>query len=371
MKRQNQQKKSKMMLFAALGVFSLGLVLAVVGMSAAVVKIDEEAIARTPEAILASAGVEDGADVSLPVSYFDQRADECVNLYDLSSAKAAKARQFEWTSCGYEYAEIETGLAEYELAANYLPVATGAGRLLPNKGLDFSRWFAAVEGKSKAYNGTLDLKYTAAGAAEFSYENDEFYPLDEAEFSAGDSVNRDGRNHLFTMSFSVPFTVAGGEKVEITADDDTFVYVGTKLALDMGGIHGATMGRIAVRENGEVYTGMENEDLAYSGITLAVGEGAAVRIFHADRDAKDSVFRLKLSEMKLNIVETQLASGKTGVEVAYDPNEPGYVGPLGESSVFRPDSTKGWIIMATVAGVVIVVASMFIVLALKRLFARR
>ena len=53
--------------------------------------------------------------------------------------------------------------------------------------------------------------------------------------------------------------------------------------------------------------------------------------------------------MKLNVIETKLADSD-GVQIAYDPSDPSYVAPLGESSIFRPDGTKGYMIMAITFG---------------------
>ncbi len=353
-----QQKRSRIVAITGLAIFSVGLLLAVFGLSKTVESIDKIAISGEPEAILASAGVEEGQDISLPVAYFDQKADECVNLYDFGNNKSLKNRQFEWSSCGYAYRGIEQGLVEYELNEKYLPVATGAGKMMPNRGLmDFSRWFENVDGKSKAYTGTLKLTYGAG--AEFSFESDEFYPLDEVDFSAGDSVNEE-HNKLFTMNFSVPFTVAasGEEGFEIMADDDTFVFVGNRLVLDMGGIHKASTGKLSINETGEVYASVDGEGLAYSGTTVTKNEGSIVRIFHADRDSEDSVFKVKFSKMNLNVVESKVA-GTDEVQVAYDPNDPSYVAPLGETSVVKPDRTKGYAIMATILGVAIISCAMF------------
>ncbi|MBQ3296514.1 hypothetical protein IJH01_00050 [Candidatus Saccharibacteria bacterium] len=360
MKKKQQKNKSQIITVLALTMFGLALILSVVGLSQTVINVKQEQMAREPEAVLASVGVESGADISLPVSYYDQRSDACVNMYDSGMSEALNARQFEWASCGYTNKQIEQGLVDYELDENYLPVAVG-GELLPNRGLtDMTRWFDNVEGKSKEYTGTLKLVYKQGETVEFSYVDGDFYPLDAVAFSEGDSVNKDGHNHLFTMSVAVPFTVmaSGDESLAITADDDTFVYVGNELALDMGGIHEATTGRLMINEAGEVYTGVMGEDLAYSGVKLSKDEGSIIRIFHADRDSDESVFKVRLTGMSLNIVQTQLASG-SGVQVAYDPSNPGYVGPLGESSVFRPDGSKGYIIMATVLGVAIMTCAMF------------
>ncbi|MBR3172682.1 hypothetical protein IKF21_02095 [Candidatus Saccharibacteria bacterium] len=361
--KKNQQK-SQAITATLLTVFSLGLVLSIVGLSQTMTNIETETISRTPEAVLTSAGVSDGADISLPVVYFDQKSDECVNFYDVNMQTALSKRQFEWTSCGYNNGQIEQGLVGYQLGDNYLPVAVG-GKMLPNRGLNnMDRWFTNVEGKSKEYNGTIKMIYRSGKTVEFSYTNGDFYPLDDISFSNGDNVNKDGHNHLFTMNFAIPFTVMadGNETFEITADDDTFVYVGMDLALDMGGIHEATNGKIAINEKGEVYTAIMGEELAYSGIQITKNEGSIIRIFHADRDANESVFKIRLTGMNLNVVQTQLASGSNGVQVAYDPTDPSYVKPLGETSVFRPDGTKGYLIVATVLGVAIVTMAMFTVI---------
>ena len=354
-------RKSQIANRVIIGLLVVGLFFTVFGLSKTITSVDEIAISKTPEAILASAGVSEENSISLPVAYFDQKADPCINMFDFNTAKDLKNRQFEWSSCDYFNKQIEQGLVDYELGENYLPIAKG-GELAPNRGLtNIDRWFSAVEGKSKAYSGTLDLKYKS-DSAEFSFASDEFYPLDEVNFSEGDVVNSDKHNHLFTMSFAIPFTVmaSGDEVFEIVADDDTFVFLGNDLVIDMGGVHEATNGKFVIHENGEVYAATENMELAYTGVNVQKGDGLAVRIFHADRDSADSVFKIRFAEMSLNIVQTELADAKTGVQVAYDPTDPSYIGPLGQSSVVRPDSTKGYIVIATVEGVMIVILAIFL-----------
>lgn len=350
-----KQNKSKKFGIIALTTFTVAIILAVVGMSTTMRAINEVVISKSPTAILANAGLSEEKDVFLPVAYFDQREDACVNMYDDGSQKAVQERQFEWSECGYLNKEMEQGLVEFELAENYLPVGV-SGKLTPNRGINTERWFSEMEGKSASYTGDLKMNYKADGA-EFVFYQSKFYPLDEAKFSADDEVNRDGHNHLFTMNFAVPFTVllSGEESFEVRADDDTFVFIGDKLAIDMGGIHDATSGRFVIHENGEVYTAIENEDLAFSGITVEADAGSIVRIFHADRDSTDSTFGVKFAGMNLVITNAELANHDGGVQIAYDPTDPSYVAPLGESSVVKPDNTKGFIVIATIEGVMVVV----------------
>lgn len=370
----NKQKKMNSKTFGAVAIatFTMAMVLAIIGLSRSVADIKKEAIAKTPEAILANAGLTEEKNVYLSVSYFDQKADQCVDLYDNSARKALAARQFGWSECGYLNKGLEQGLVGFELDKEYLPVGK-SGELTPNRGLnDMKRWFESVEGKSENYTGALKLEYVADGA-EFSFQQEKFYPLDEVEFSKGDAANSDHHNHLFTMNFAVPFTVlgSGAENFEITADDDTFVFVGNKLAVDMGGVHEATTGKFSIHENGEVYSGVQDEELAYSGINVEPGEGSIVRIFHADRDSEDSVFKVKFAGMNLAVTDEKLANRKDdGVQIAYDPTDPTYVAPLGESTVVRPDSTRGLIVMATIEGVMVILFGVFMAAAIRSVVKR-
>ena len=262
----------------------------------------------------------------------------------------------------------------FELGGDKLPVFR-SGKMTANRGLgDGARWFSAVEGKSASYVGTLKLEYSARGA-EFSFYNDDFYPIDKAEFSKDDSVNRDGHNHLFTMNFAVPFTVLldGHEAFEVKADDDTFVFVNDKLAIDLGGVHDVMGGRMEIHDDGEVYAAGEDEDLAFTGIRLSRDDNAMLRIFHADRDAADSVFGVRLTGMNVTLVDTKLAQDGVGdgMQVAYDPTDPTYEAPLGRSIVIKPDNTKGYIIMVTIEGIMVVVFAIMIVFAAKMFLRRR
>lgn len=370
-------KKSRIFGGVALVAFAVATLVAIFGLSHTMTGIADATIQETPDAILASVGVVDGKKVALPVMYYDQKEDACVNMYDNSLRNALRNRQFEWQSCGYTGQRLEQGLVEYELGAESLPVAVG-GKLTSNRGVmgeNFTRWFSEVEGKSKGYAGVIEMDYKGEGT-EFSFYKKQFYPLDAVEFSDGDAVNGDGHNHLFTMSFAVPFMVMadGGESFEVKADDDTFVYVGDKLVIDMGGVHATTTGKFMINENGEVYAGVENADLAYTGVQLSSDEGSMVRIFHADRDASESEFNVKFAGMNLTVESTSLASNVagSGVQVAYDPTDSSYAVPLGVSKVVKPDGTGRLIVLATVEGVLIVVfATLTAVLARFMIRARR
>ena len=365
MKKQRQKKQRQKWDFsgAAVAVFALALVVTMGAMAWTMSAINYATVSKEPTAILASAGVSEGTVVSLPVMYYDQNMDNCVNLYDLGTQETLYNRQFEWSECGYYYKGIERGMVEYELDEEHLPVAVG-GKLTSNRGVkgdNFKRWYHEVEGVSESRAGILKINYTTEGA-KFSFYKREFYPLDGVGAS-----DKDGHNHLFTMNFAVPFRVlmSGDESFAVTADDDTWVYVDDKLVVDMGGVHDATTGEFVIHEDGEIYAGVNGEELAFTGVVLDKDADTVIRIFHADRNADESTFDVVMSGMSLTVTNTEIAGKDSEVQVAYDPNDPTYVAPLGESTVFQPDNSRGLMIVATVLGVLVVLLAVFMMASVR------
>ena len=308
------------------------------------------------DAIFASVDMGNEAVLSAPILYYDQKMDECVNIYDMDAKNANEARQFEWLSCGYLSESLEEEMISPILDEDYLPVAIG-GKMMPNRGVkgdNFTRWFSQVDVVNKVYAKTLSLKYDSATAS-FNYENEDFYPLNDV-ITFDKTVNKDGNNHLFTLNLGVPFQVLadGNEEFTITADDDTWVFVGDRLVLDMGGIHDALTGRLKINNSGEVYTAVGGGDLAFSGVKLTKETGSIIRIFHADRNSVNSVFKIKFANMLLNFEKNTTVAKDAQAEVAYDPTNPSYVAPLGESLTVRPDRSKA-IASAIVAQCVILI----------------
>ena len=140
------KKKIQIFGLVALAVLGVGTILTMVGLSNAVGEIERVAVSHTPDAILASAGVSDGNDVSLTVAYYDQKADSCVNIYDTSKSEALYNRQFEWTKCDYHSEAFEQGLVDYYLD----------DELLINK-MDFGEFKQKME--SKYWNDTFAAQF--------------------------------------------------------------------------------------------------------------------------------------------------------------------------------------------------------------------
>ncbi|MDO4741861.1 MAG: PA14 domain-containing protein [Candidatus Saccharibacteria bacterium] len=348
-------KKKKRGIGIGLGVVIFGvamtfMVISTMGMTQTIGELRTEIAKSEADVVLAEANVVNNTRLTIPVTYRKQNADECINMYNINRRAELKSRQFEWSKCDYYLDdEIEPGIVGNRLDENEMvPIAVG-GKKMENQGVkgeEFSRWF---KGESEAK--ILELIYDKE-AGSFKYENEKFYLTAKEE--------------LFTVSMEIPvWTVADGkEEFRIVADDDTWVFVGDKLVVDMGGIHNATSGEFRIDKNGRVTVRVGGNEYEESGVSV---EGKAViRIFHANRDSQSSVFKVYFDHMILNLGNTVLAQeGDNGSEgqIAFEPVDSQYIAPLGENLKVSPNKTRSIATMIIVQGIGILVSAMLILMA--------
>jgi fibro-slime domain-containing protein len=80
----------------------------------------------------------------------------------------------------------------------------------------------------------------------YSYSNDQFFPIDDQGWgNSGYSDDGVAHNYAFTLTFSGRFTYTQNQTIfTFTGDDDVFVYINDRLAMDLGGVHPAETGTI-------------------------------------------------------------------------------------------------------------------------------
>jgi len=183
-----------------------------------------------------------------------------------------------------------TGLVATMLGSDQKPVygarcdraGTGAGcphgQQMTTKA-DFDQWYRFVDGVNKPYLMYFQFMTDAAGTATFS--SNRFFPLDGAGW--GNSGSDEGgmmRNFGFTTELHTKFKYNGGETFTFTGDDDLWVFVNDRLALDLGGLHPMATGTL---------------DLDASAAMLGITRGQVYKmdLFHAERHTNASNFQVQ------------------------------------------------------------------------------
>jgi fibro-slime domain-containing protein len=128
-----------------------------------------------------------------------------------------------------------------------------------------------------ASNALKDMRYRAKIPAEYGYDG---WPYEDTVFPAA-------KTHDFHFTTEVVYWFeydAGTSAVlDFTGDDDVWVFVNRKLAVDLGGPH--------VPENGSVTI----DDGSAARFGLSPGNVYEVHVFHAERKIEGSSFKLTLS----------------------------------------------------------------------------
>jgi fibro-slime domain-containing protein len=145
----------------------------------------------------------------------------------------------------------------------------------------FDQWYRTVEGVNIEFEKKLPLTETPPGSGVFVFESNEFFPLSPDEGFGPTPVNGgQGRNYLFTTEIHLTFTYVAGQTFKFRGDDDLWIFINDRLALDLGSMHNPAEGVI---------------DFDKQAAALGITPGSSYRmdVFHAERHTQVSSFRIE------------------------------------------------------------------------------
>jgi len=183
----------------------------------------------------------------------------------------------------------------------------------------FALWFRDTnDGSVSGMNGPITMWHTYGvltlertdDTERYSAElGNTFFPLDSSLYGPGLGYEERTHNYHFTTELRYFFKYKGGETLTFSGDDDVWVYVNGRLAVDIGGIHQQRYGRVVLGDRsgdcsvhgdtslpalGTCYDGTEQTQNTDTRFGISKGNVYEIVLFHAERRITDSNFNLTL-----------------------------------------------------------------------------
>ena len=143
----------------------------------------------------------------------------------------------------------------------------------------FDEWYRFTDGVNQPYLVYLAFAQVL-GSSIATFDSQLFFPLDNAGWgNSGTGEDHNQHNFGFTTELHTTFRYSGGERFSFIGDDDSWVFINGKLAMDLGGLHPSATGTLDV-------------DGAAGELGLTPGNVYPLELFHAERHVTASHFRV-------------------------------------------------------------------------------
>jgi fibro-slime domain-containing protein len=220
---------------------------------------------------------------------------------------------------------LQKGMVAVTLAADGRPVLSATHPQMTSDA-SFFDWY-----HDGANSKTVISKLTMAKQPDDSYvyANTSFFPLDGLGWgnTAGQS-----HNFHFTSELRYYFTFKGGEVLSFLGDDDVYVFINNKLAVDIGGVHGAQAGSVTL------------DPATATALGLTAGGMYELDVFQAERHTTQSNYKLTLAgfvKARTSCVAICGDGIKTKNEACDDGKNTGGYGKCGPGCVLGPRCGDG------------------------------
>jgi fibro-slime domain-containing protein len=169
----------------------------------------------------------------------------------------------------------DRGIVEATLGSDGKPIYAHAGATPSVAGpASFAAWFHDTPGTNLSFMVPLPLVEGPPGT--FTFDDQTFFPIDGLGWPNQEVL---GHNFLFTTEIHATFVYRGGEKFRFEGDDDVFVFINGKLAIDLGGVH--------EKQGADI-----DFDASAATLGLVKDQVHTLDVFHAERHTIESHFRM-------------------------------------------------------------------------------
>jgi fibro-slime domain-containing protein len=184
---------------------------------------------------------------------------------------------------------LDLGIVDTQLGPDGKPVYLGKPTTPTTTGKsNFDTWYRDVEGVNLSGNFTLPLTPTPNDRSRYTFHAPNFFPID------GQLFGNEGHPHNFhfTLEVQIPFRYVGGETLTFSGDDDLWIFINDRLALDLGGVHSTETRTISL------------DDLSDS-LGILPGGVFSFALFFAERHSTASNFSLETTISEFAVCPAQ------------------------------------------------------------------